>query len=232
MPRLSPRLHAVARLLPTCVRAADIGTDHALLPTWLVCAGRVERAIAADIANGPLTRAQATVERFDVGGEVELRQANGLLALQPGEVECVAIAGMGPGRMIEILTGAPEVVARLDAMVLQPNHGGEQLRRHLVANGWNLSDEQLVEDRGHFYTAMQWRKGSSSAHVSWRREDWLFGPWVVAHGGEVLRRLLERESARASRDLARKPLGSADWSSLRSHVNWLAQLQQRLFPPV
>ena len=58
---LSPRLRMVAGLVPPSSRLADIGTDHAYLPAALIQEGTIPAAIAADLRQGPLNRAKATV---------------------------------------------------------------------------------------------------------------------------------------------------------------------------
>ena len=58
---LSKRLTAVAELVTAGGRTADIGTDHAYVPIWLVQNGRIPSAIAMDVNSGPLERARAHV---------------------------------------------------------------------------------------------------------------------------------------------------------------------------
>ena len=43
---LTPRLACIAELVPRGARLADVGTDHAYLPAWLLQSGRIDRAIA------------------------------------------------------------------------------------------------------------------------------------------------------------------------------------------
>ena len=59
---LSSRLAAVAALVPSGARLADIGTDHAYLPVSLLLEGRIDHAIAADVRKGPLDHARRTAE--------------------------------------------------------------------------------------------------------------------------------------------------------------------------
>ncbi len=243
IPRLSRRLAAIAKLVPQCTTVADIGTDHALLPVWLVVTGRVRTAIAADIGRGPLVHARRTVARYGLEAAVTLRQANGLLAIRPSEVDCVVIAGMGPQRILEIIAGGPGVMARLGTLVVQPNHGGVQVRRKLVEIGWSLVDETLCEDRGHFYTAMLWRAGEGlQMHTNlgltsylggdatrvhdpglWTEAQWLFGPHIWARGGATLERFLAYETARALRVLEHTA-GHEAAERQRTYVSWLREL--------
>ncbi|HRI08373.1 MAG TPA: tRNA (adenine(22)-N(1))-methyltransferase TrmK, partial [Nannocystaceae bacterium] len=60
-PSLSPRLQAIAAMIPRGAVIADVGTDHALLPAWLVARGLAPRAIASDRAPGPLRAARRSL---------------------------------------------------------------------------------------------------------------------------------------------------------------------------
>ena len=44
-PRLTPRLQTVARRVPAGSRLADVGTDHAYLPAWLLETGAIPFAV-------------------------------------------------------------------------------------------------------------------------------------------------------------------------------------------
>ena len=59
---LDKRLRCVAGLVRPGSVLADIGTDHAHLPVWLVKEGVCPRAVAADIRIGPAAAARRSVE--------------------------------------------------------------------------------------------------------------------------------------------------------------------------
>ena len=50
---LSKRLNAVASLVTEGYRLADIGTDHAYIPIYLVSSGKIPEAVAMDVNRGP-----------------------------------------------------------------------------------------------------------------------------------------------------------------------------------
>ena len=106
---LTPRLAAVAAQVPPGARLADVGTDHAYLPVWLLLAGRIVGAVATDVNQGPLQRGQETAQRYGVAHRMDFRRCDGLAALSPGEVDTVVIAGMGGDLMVHILSAAPAV---------------------------------------------------------------------------------------------------------------------------
>ena len=57
------RLLKCAKMVSGKGKVCDVGTDHAYLPAYLVKNGICESAVAADIADGPLRSAKATLEK-------------------------------------------------------------------------------------------------------------------------------------------------------------------------
>lgn len=80
---IGARLEAIAALvLQNCV-VADIGTDHAYLPVWLMQKGLIKAAIAADIAEGPCKAAQTNIGMYGLKDKIEVRRGSGLTVLKP-----------------------------------------------------------------------------------------------------------------------------------------------------
>lgn len=91
---------AIADLVPPCAKLADIGTDHAYLPAYLIQSGKVLTAIAGEVNEGPYCSACAMIERLGLTEQVTVRFGDGLAVLSPGEVDTVIIAGMGGATMV------------------------------------------------------------------------------------------------------------------------------------
>ena len=87
---LDKRLSAVAALVRQGSRLADIGTDHAYLPVYLVQSGVCPSAIASDIGAGPLDAARRTVTENELTSKIALRLGNGLATVSAEEVEALA----------------------------------------------------------------------------------------------------------------------------------------------
>lgn len=151
---LTPRLRQLADWTPQGAAFADIGTDHALLPVWLVLQGRVRRCIASDLRTEPLRRARATAKLWDVSG-IAFRLCDGLSGIRPEEADTIAIAGLGGENIAAILENAPWTRDGNHVLLLQPMTRVEVLRRFLSERGYAIRRETLVRERGILYPVME-----------------------------------------------------------------------------
>mgnify|MGYP000340951270 CR=1 FL=1 len=107
---LSKRLRAVAELVSPGYRVADIGTDHAYVPIWLVKEGKAPYALAMDVNEGPLQRADEHIREYGLENQIRTRRSDGLKELNPYEADSMIAAGMGGALIIQILEKSPDVV--------------------------------------------------------------------------------------------------------------------------
>lgn len=156
---LTERLRQIASLVPRGAVVADIGTDHALLPVYLVREDVCPKVIATEVKEGPLRLAGANLASFSRRDRIELRRGDGLTVLWPGEADAVVLAGMGGATMRAILAGVPAVLAAGPLLILQPMNGVRALRTWLYEQGWHLVTEKLVAERGRFYVIMAAARG-------------------------------------------------------------------------
>ena len=152
---LSPRLMSVANLVPQGARLADIGTDHAYLPTWLILHGVIDRAIAADLREGPLERARLTAEKYGLSQHMSFRLCDGLTGIGEGEADVIVIAGMGGETIAEILSAAPWTKEREKLLLLQPMSAQPELRRWLWEHGYAIRREILSREGDTLYVSFQ-----------------------------------------------------------------------------
>ncbi len=181
---LTPRLRAVAGLVPPGARLADVGTDHAYLPAALILEGKIPFAIAADLRQGPLARARATVRARGLEGKIAFRLCDGLSGIRPDEVDAVAVAGMGGETISEVLAAAPWTRERDVPLILQPMSSMPDLRAWLIGNGYKIVTEVLAQEGDALYTALSVRAGEReelSPAELWAgkdRPDPLRGAWL------------------------------------------------------
>lgn len=151
MQKLSKRLQAVADFVTPGGCVADIGTDHAYLPIYLVQSGRCKKAIAMDIKKGPLARAQEHIAANHLEHLITTRLSDGLSALLPGEADRAVIAGMGGQTVIHILEAAVGLLPGLEELVLEPQSDIAGVRKYLREHRMYIDREDLVLDDGKYY---------------------------------------------------------------------------------
>lgn len=151
---LSPRLLTAAAMARPGAAAADIGTDHAYIPAYLVSRGICPRAIACDIRQGPLENARATLKKYHLEEKIALRLCDGLANVSPGEAEDIYICGMGGDAICEIISGAPWLKDKKSHLILQPMTRAVQLRAFLFTQGYSILDERAVTEGRHCYTVI------------------------------------------------------------------------------
>lgn len=152
--KLSQRLNTICKLIPPGSRLADIGSDHALLPTYAVQEGRAVSAIAGEVNRGPYDAAAKQVAEAGLQDKISVRLGDGLAAIQPGEADVITIAGMGGALIVRILTEGKAKLEGVSRLILQPNVGEDLVRRWLLQEGWLLRGETILQEDGKIYEVL------------------------------------------------------------------------------
>ena len=148
------RLLAAASLVRDGSRVADIGTDHAYLPIFLVESGRVISAIASDVREGPLENARVNVVKYGLSDKIDIRLGDGLQCISADEADDIIICGMGGELISWILDDAKWVCSADKRLILQPMTAVDDLRIWLADNGFEILKELLVKDGRRIYTVL------------------------------------------------------------------------------
>lgn len=146
MIQLTPRLAAIANEIKKGETMADIGTDHGFLPVALWEQGICPKVILADVNQGPLDRAKSNAAESHPGVEFDCRLGDGLKVIEAGEVDVIAIAGMGGTLMTEILGEDMEKTWSYKKLILQPRKDIGELRHWIYNHSMSISNEQLVRE--------------------------------------------------------------------------------------
>ncbi len=152
--QLSKRLQMNAGLVPDGSSVADIGCDHGYVSIYL--AGKKKcRVIAMDVREGPLSIARKNIARAGLEDVIECRNSDGLTELEPGEVDTLLLAGMGGRLILSILQKKPEVMQRIQSLILQPQSDFREVRAGLFALGFVIYKESYCLDAGKDYVAIR-----------------------------------------------------------------------------
>ena len=177
--------YVAARVRPGSV-VADIGTDHAGLPVYLVGSGICPRAVAGDVRRAPAQRALAAVQAAGLTDRIEVRVGDGLSVLRPGEATDIVLAGMGGDTIAAILAAAPWIRDPAVRLILQPMTRPEKMRAFLLENGFSLLEESTVASAGRRYlVTVAAYTGAAPDRREWKKYVGVLDP---ATEGDWLRR--------------------------------------------
>ena len=217
---LSPRLAAIAARVPPGFRLADIGTDHAYLPAYLLLEGTIPSAVASDVNRGPLDRGRETARQAGVEEKIDFRLSDGLNGLEANEADVIVIAGMGGELIARILSEAPWTREKL--LLLQPMTAQPELRRWLNGNGYRIEGEAVVREGQKLYVILTVRGGTDEPYSP--GELWA-GRQRKGEGVPLRLDYLEDLLRRRRRALAGMERGSVPFETLEEERALIAQLE-------
>ena len=133
MLKLSERIMMAAKMVRNGKVAADIGTDHAYLPAWLVLNGICPKALACDLRKGPLDNAKKTVESYGIADKITLRLSDGFDKIAPSEADDFIMCGMGGTLMEQLVSRTHWLKDSSKRIIVQPQSHAEDIRRFFVS---------------------------------------------------------------------------------------------------
>ena len=154
MLELSPRLKMAAELVRDGSVVADIGTDHAYLPAYLLLNNTVKKALACDLRKGPLNNAAKTAEIYHLKDRIELRLSDGFDSISKGEADDFIICGMGGSLIAELFERTPWLKNPEYRFIIQPQSHSNDVRKYLAENGFVIQKEVACFDECRVYNAM------------------------------------------------------------------------------
>ncbi|ARK23228.1 SAM-dependent methyltransferase [Sporosarcina sp. P37] len=188
--QLSKRLEMVASFVPQDTILADIGSDHAYLPCYLMNKGRIRRAIAGEVVAGPFDAAVRNVSSNGLADAIEVRLANGLQAIEDTDcVETVTIAGMGGTLIASILEAGKDRLTHVQRIIAQPNLHALAVRQWAAENGFYIMDEEILQEDGKIYEVLVLERGKAE----YSNTDLLVGPVLRNKQSEVFQAKWQRE---------------------------------------
>ena len=148
------RLSSAAKFIRQGALFADIGTDHAYLPIFLLQIGRIDRAICSDINEGPLASAKEHAKAAGVFDKIDFILADGADGLSDTDVSDVAICGMGGELIADIITRAKFLQKNGVRLILQPMSRSAILRTALARLGYAIIEEDYSSTADKLYVTL------------------------------------------------------------------------------
>lgn len=179
---LSERLKTVASFVEENTTLADIGSDHAYLPCFLVHIGKINKAIAGEVVKGPFESALKQVRSEGLEQNIDVRFGDGLDVIQEeDQVQTITIAGMGGPLIASILNAGKDKLRTVQTLILQPNIHAKSIREWAIQNNWKIADETILEEHDKIYEIVVLQKGE----MTLTDQELLMGPILMKNKSTV-----------------------------------------------
>lgn len=208
IPKLDARLMSAASMV-TGDTVADIGTDHAYIPIYLLNTGKCSRAVAADINKGPLDNAKENAAAFGAADKISFYLADGTRGVDLTGVTDIVICGMGGELEARIVS---ECARARDGVrfVLQPMSAVHKLREFLYSERYEITDGAVSVSGGKVYQCIACRFTGCAPRTLTPTEALVGTADEPLRGHPLYPRLLEKYIKKAEKELAGRRAGGLD----------------------
>lgn len=184
--KLSKRLELVAQCVDVHARVADIGSDHAYLPSYLAMQQKIDFAIAGEVVLGPFESAKATVAWQKLSHQIDVRLGDGLEVIRlEDRIDTITICGMG-GELITQILERGKLAGKLQGvktLILQPNMAERHVRTWLMVNRYVIEKEYILKENQKIYEIIVAR--ANDKIVRYTNKQLLFGVHLPCEKNEV-----------------------------------------------
>ncbi len=221
MLKISKRLCTVAQYVRNGAIVADIGTDHAYLPIYLALEGKIARAVASDINEGPLNKARENIKNQSLENVIDTYLTNGLVGIEKFAPTDIVICGMGGELISKIIDASKYVRNKSIRMILQPMTMVRELREYLSYEFSTIAENIVFEDGKLYQIICVEYDGIKHSLTNAELE---LGPKNIENGGEMLGKLLFSTIAKKQKKLDGQRLGGQDTTEIEAELKELQAL--------
>ena len=186
--KINDRLKKIGDLVDANSLCLDIGCDHALLDIYLVKEKNQQKAIASDIALGPLEKANENIKKYRVEDKVITRLGNGL-DTYTDDIDTAIASGMGGRTIIGIFKNNLKITKKLNQIIVSPNNYQKDFRKFFTSIGFYIEDEELVKDGKYIYQIIKLKKGRKR----YSKKEMFFGPVLLTQKNKLFKDYFTRE---------------------------------------
>ncbi|MBE6587124.1 MAG: SAM-dependent methyltransferase [Ruminococcaceae bacterium] len=226
IPILDSRLSLAASFVRDGAVVADVGTDHAYIPIYLLKTGKASAAIAADINEGPLERARINCSRYGVFEGITFCLADGLSTLPLSElcVSDIVICGMGGELIASIIDASDYVKNPAVRLILQPMSQVSRLREYLAGAGFSTVCGGMTKAQDKLYQCIVCRYDGTPRTLSPAALE-LGEENINAERTPIFIETLEALIKKTERAIDGRRLGGLDTASLEGLLSELYEIK-------
>lgn len=159
---VSKRIRFISSLINKDDNVLDIGTDHALLPIYLIKNNITKVADGSDVSEAVLQNAKNNVIKFELDKKINLYCSDGINDIDVSKYNTFVIAGMGFYTIKNILTS--NRLTNIKKLIIQSNNNHEDLRRFINSINYKIISDFYIKDKEKPYLIIVCEKGKQ--HLS------------------------------------------------------------------
>ena len=220
--KLSKRLSTAASYVRSGAFVADIGTDHAYLPIYLVSKGIAAEALASDVNSGPIQKAKENISKYGLCGKVHTEIADGLAGIEKYKPTDIIICGMGGELIARILDASMYVKNSEIRLILQPMTCVYKLREYL-SNGYSTIAENVVCEDGKIYQIICAQYDGKKHNYT--KAELELGKLNIENGTEEFLELLNSAIAKKQKKYSGLCAGGYDTKEIEEEINDLERIK-------
>ena len=183
---LSKRLLEIASLIDKDKVVYDVGSDHGLLPCFLLKENIARKAYAVDNKIGPLNRAIETINRYGLNDKVIPILSNGIDDIKE-DVNIITISGMGFYTVEKIFKDKD--LSPYEKIIVQVNRNTDLLRKYISDHHFKIIDERVVYDIFYYEIVVF----NADYHETYSDLEIKYGPILLKNKDEVFIEYLKRQ---------------------------------------
>ncbi len=203
---VSNRIKTIASLVDAKDSILDIGTDHALLPIFLIKNNIVSIADGSDISNKVLSNAKENVFKYNLEDKINLYLSDGVKQIDISKYNTLIITGMGFSTIKSIIDNAD--LKHIDKLIIQSNNNLDELRKYLNEISFSIVDETCLKDKDINYDIIVSHKGKQSLS----EQEYMCGiykndnKWYYQENLENILSIIEKVTDKSKKDNLKKIL--------------------------
>ena len=220
--KISKRLCTAASFVRDGAVVADIGTDHAYLPIYLVLSGKVNRAYASDINEGPIQRANENIQKHGLQDKIFTEVIPGLDGVEKAAPSDIVICGMGGELIVKILESSPYIRQENIRLILQPMTQVEKVREYLSKGFSTIVENIVFEDEKIYQILCLQYDGRLHEHTKTELE---LGKLNIENNSEEFKILLNSTIAKKQKRREGLAFGGYDTKEIDEEIKELEKLR-------
>ncbi|MBR5662730.1 MAG: SAM-dependent methyltransferase [Bacilli bacterium] len=154
---ISKRIKFIASLIDENDSVLDIGTDHALLPIYLIKNNITKIADGSDVSETILLNAINNLLEYRLNEKIKLYCSDGISNIDISKYNTFVIAGMGFHTIKGILSH--NKFDNINKLIIQSNNNHDELRKFINSIGYKIISDFYIKDKNKSYLIVLCEKG-------------------------------------------------------------------------